>query len=93
MEKKPISSDTLEALKEKARANLAASGLKDQVQDEQLLEEDDIQKIGQLKQEGRRHNEIAEALGISVQVVKSVLKKHFPLQAGVTRFPFKKKGE
>ena len=92
MDKAPISKQTLEKLKEKARANLQASSLKDQVQDEHLLEESDIQKIGQLKQEGLRHTEIADAVGVSVAVVKSTLKKNFPLQSGVTRFPFKKKG-
>ena len=93
MDKKPISQETLEKLKQKARASLSSSSLKDQVQDEQLLEDADIQKIGQLKQQGRRHSEISEELGVSVAVVKGVLKKNFPLQSGVTRFPFKKKSD
>ena len=92
MDKKPISKETLEAIKAKARVNLStAASFKEQVQDKQLLEKDDIDKIGKLKKSGKRHSEIAEELGISITVVKEVLKTHFPLQQGVTRFPFKKK--
>jgi len=91
MEKKPLSKEILAKLKSKARANLAASGMKEQVQDQQLLEKADIDKIGQLKKEGKRHLEIADEMGVSVTVVKDVIQKHFPLQAGVTRFSFKKK--
>ncbi|MBT3469699.1 MAG: hypothetical protein HOD72_03125 [Opitutae bacterium] len=91
MEKKPISKETLANLKLKARSNLAASGMKDQIQDQQLIEKEDIDKIGKLKQEGKRHLEIAEEMGVSISVVKDIIKKHFPLQSGVTRFSFKKK--
>jgi hypothetical protein len=91
MEKKPISKETLAKLKLKARSNLAASGMKDQVQDQQLLEKEDIDKIGKLKKEGKRHLEIANEMGVSITVVKDVVKKHFPLQSGVTRFSFKQK--
>ena len=91
MEKKPISKETLAKLKLKARANLAATGMKNEVQDQQLLEKEDIDKIGKLKKEGKRHLEIADEMGVSVTVVKDVIQKHFPLQAGITRFSFKKK--
>jgi hypothetical protein len=91
MEKKPISQETLAKLKLKARSNLATSGMKDQVQDQQLIEKEDIDKIGKLKKEGKRHLEIAGEMGVSISVIKDVIKKHFPLQSGVTRFPFKKK--
>jgi hypothetical protein len=52
MEKKPITQETLAKLKLKARSNLATSGMKDQVQDQQLIEKEDIDKIGKLKKEG-----------------------------------------
>ena len=91
MGKKPIPKETLAKLKDKARSHLAASGIKKQVREQQLLKQSDIDKIGQLKKGGKRHTEIADELGISISVVKDVLKKHFPLQSGVTRFSFKKK--
>ncbi len=58
---------------------------------EETTREGKITDIGQLKKEGKRHSEIADQMGISVTVVKEILKVHFPLQQGVTRFPFKKK--
>ncbi len=94
MDKKPISKETLEEIKARARLNLSnSSSLKDQVEDNQLLEKEDIEKIGQLKKAGKRHSEISEEMGVSMVVVKEILKTHFPLQQGVTRFPFKKKAK
>ena len=89
MDKKPISQETLEKLKQKARASLSSSSLKDQVQDEQLLEDSDIQKIGQLKQQGRRHSEISEEPRFSCRGQRSA-KEELPTSVWCNKVSFQK---